>query len=56
MEPFFQELQISINRLGERVAPWLKIRMSGDPSMTQIISAVDKIVYDDGIIREKVQH
>nr|XP_011446218.1 centrosomal protein of 70 kDa isoform X1 [Crassostrea gigas] len=48
-----QELQISINRLGERVAPWLKIRMSGDPSMTQIISAVDKIVYDDGIIREK---
>lgn len=56
MEPIFQELQISINRLGERVAPWLKIRMSGDPSMTQIISAVDKIVYDDGIIREKVQH
>lgn len=56
MEPFFQELQISINRLGERVAPWLKIRMSGDPSMTQIISTVDKIVYDDGIIREKVQH
>lgn len=48
-----QELQISINRLGERVAPWLKIRMSGDPSMTQVISAVDKIVYDDGIIREK---
>ncbi|XP_052699861.1 centrosomal protein of 70 kDa-like isoform X1 [Crassostrea angulata] len=48
-----QELQISINRLGERVAPWLKIRMSGDSSMTQIISAVDKIVYDDGIIREK---
>ena len=49
-----QELQISINKLGERVAPWLKIRLSGDPSMTQIISAVDKIVYDDGIIREKV--
>ncbi|XP_078333216.1 centrosomal protein of 70 kDa-like isoform X2 [Crassostrea virginica] len=48
-----QELQISINKLGERVAPWLKIRLSGDPSMTQIISAVDKIVYDDGIIREK---
>ncbi|XP_062566373.1 centrosomal protein of 70 kDa-like isoform X1 [Saccostrea cucullata] len=48
-----QELQISLNKLGERVAPWLKIRLSGDPSMTQIIGAVDKIVYDDGIIREK---
>ncbi|XP_055997499.1 centrosomal protein of 70 kDa-like isoform X2 [Ostrea edulis] len=48
-----QELQISMNKLGERVAPWLKIRLSGDPSMAQIITAVDKIVYDDGIIREK---
>jgi hypothetical protein len=43
-----------MNKLGERVAPWLKIRLSGDPSLAQIITAVDKIVYDDGIIREKV--
>lgn len=45
-----------MNKLGERVAPWLKIRLSGDPSMAQIITAVDKIVYDDGIIREKVRN
>ena len=44
-----QELQLSINRLGERCAPWLKIRLVGEPTMTQITSAVDRIVYDDGL-------
>ena len=38
-----------MNRLGERVAPWLKIRLVGEPSIAQISETVDKIVYDDGI-------
>ena len=44
-----QELQLSINRLGERCAPWLKIHLVGPPTLAQITGAVDKIVYDDGI-------
>lgn len=40
---------MSINRLGERCAPWLKIRLVGEPTMSQITSAVDRIVYDDGV-------
>ena len=40
---------MSINRLGDRCAPWLKIRLVGEPTMSQITSAVDKIVYDDGV-------
>ncbi|XP_060556869.1 centrosomal protein of 70 kDa-like [Ruditapes philippinarum] len=48
-EEGLQELQMSINRLGDRCAPWLKIRLVGEPTMSQITSAVDKIVYDDGV-------
>ncbi|XP_045210367.2 centrosomal protein of 70 kDa-like isoform X2 [Mercenaria mercenaria] len=48
-EEGLQELQMSINRLGERCAPWLKIHLVGEPTMSQITSAVDKIVYDDGV-------
>ena len=44
-----QELQLSMNRLAERVSPWLKIRMIGEPSIAQINDTVDKMVYDDGI-------
>ncbi|XP_069120708.1 centrosomal protein of 70 kDa-like isoform X2 [Argopecten irradians] len=47
------ELQISLNKLGERIAPWLKIRLAGTASVPRIISAVDKLVYDDGITVEK---
>ncbi|KAL4229399.1 Centrosomal protein of 70 kDa [Mactra antiquata] len=54
-EDGLQELQMSINRLGERCAPWLKIHLVGEPSMSQITSAVDKIVYDEGI-EEQVGH
>ena len=42
-----------MNRLGERVAPWLKIHLTGEPSIAQITSTVDRIVYDDGI-KDKV--
>ena len=38
-----------MNRLAERVSPWLKIRMTGEPSIAQINDTVDKMVYDDGI-------
>ena len=38
-----------MNRLAERVAPWLKIRMVGEPSIAQINETVDRIVYDDGL-------
>ncbi|XP_052807149.1 centrosomal protein of 70 kDa-like isoform X2 [Mya arenaria] len=48
-EQGMEELQMSINRLGERCAPWLKIRLVGEPTMAKITSAVDRIVYDDGI-------
>ncbi|XP_033731552.1 LOW QUALITY PROTEIN: centrosomal protein of 70 kDa-like [Pecten maximus] len=48
-----EELQISLNKLGERIAPWLKIRLAGTASVPRIISAVDKLVYDDGITIEK---
>lgn len=52
-EEGLQELQLSMNRLGERVAPWLKIHLTGEPSIAQITSTVDRIVYDDGI-KDKV--
>lgn len=48
-EEGLQELQMSVNRLGERCAPWLKIHLVGEPTMSQVTSAIDKIVYDDGI-------
>lgn len=51
---YFQELQLSVNKLSDRVAPWLKLRMTGDPTVSQILGVVDKLVFDDGIAREKV--
>ncbi|KAK3105874.1 hypothetical protein FSP39_007585 [Pinctada imbricata] len=48
-----QELQISVNKLAQRVAPWLKIHLSGEATLERIIGAVDKLVYDDGIVKEK---
>lgn len=48
-----QELAISVNKLGERVAPWLKIRLGAEPTVAKIITAVDKLVYDDGITKDK---
>ena len=51
---FFQELSISVTKLGDRVAPWLKIRLSGAPTISKIITAVDKLVYDDGVSTDKV--
>ena len=50
----FQELSISVTKLGDRVAPWLKIRLSGVPTVSKIITAVDKLVYDDGVSTDKV--
>jgi hypothetical protein len=50
----FQELSISVTKLGDRVAPWLKIRLSGAPTISKIITAVDKLVYDDGVSTDKV--
>lgn len=48
-----QELQLSVNKLSDRVAPWLKLRMTGDPTVSQILGVVDKLVFDDGIARDK---
>ncbi|XP_063423324.1 centrosomal protein of 70 kDa-like isoform X1 [Mytilus trossulus] len=48
-----QELAISVNKLGDRVAPWLKIRLGSEPSVSKIITALDKLVYDDGISKDK---
>jgi hypothetical protein len=39
----------TVTKLGDRVAPWLKIRLSGAPTISKIITAVDKLVYDDGV-------
>lgn len=50
----FQELAISVTKLGDRVAPWLKIRLGSEPSVSKIITALDKLVYDDGISKDKV--
>ena len=36
------------------MAPWLKIRLQGDADLQRIMGAVDRLVYDDGIVREKV--
>lgn len=44
-----------MNRLGERVAPWLKIHLMGEPSIAQITDTVDKIIYDDGV-EDRVSH
>ncbi|KAJ8307215.1 hypothetical protein KUTeg_015299 [Tegillarca granosa] len=49
-----QELQLSVNKLSDRVAPWLKLRMTGDPTVSQILGVVDKLVFDDGIARDKM--
>lgn len=38
------------------MAPWLKIRLGAEPTVAKIITAVDKLVYDDGITKDKVIH
>ncbi|KAK3607831.1 hypothetical protein CHS0354_031332 [Potamilus streckersoni] len=52
-EDDLEELQLSLNRLSERVAPWLKIHLTGEPSVSKIITAMDKLTYEDDVKAEK---
>ncbi|KAL5011173.1 hypothetical protein ScPMuIL_013478 [Solemya velum] len=54
-ESALQELQVTVNQLSERVAPWLKLNMTGEASVSRILDCLHQIVYDDGSAKHKGQ-
>lgn len=43
----YQELQLSIKNLAERLFPWKPVKLEGNLTMVQLIELVDSFIWED---------